>query len=298
MIAGNVPQHLVVGARTGFLTAMRDLTLPWQRIAQVVNLDGRTMDLVDLGGAPMPVLSTTGREVQDFTERSITVAPVDWDIIVWISQNVIDDDRTGTLESRVRGAGVNFQRHLNNRVFQALNAGDTAGFGLCYDGVNFFAATHQDDGAQWAVNQDNEWGLALSLDNFETVRVAVQQFRDDQGVFVGYNHNLLVVPPPLERTAVQITENEWAYDTANRQVNPYDGRVSYIVSPELDATAWFLIAADEAIKPIIVAMRRQPGLQDAWFDPMEPEGGRYYFKFFARYEVYYGDWRTAAMGNT
>jgi phage major head subunit gpT-like protein len=140
--------------------------------------------------------------------------------------------------------------------------------------------------------------LALSMDNFETVHVAAQQFVDDQGVYTEYQYDLLVVPPALERTAAQIAANEWSYDTANRERNPYDGKIQYITTPHYDATAWHLIASNEPIKPIIVAMREQPSLQSAWFDPLQPDGGRYYFKFYARYEMYYGDWRLAAQGNT
>lgn len=298
MISGNVPKHLVAGARTGFLTAMRAANLPYQRVAMTVQMDGKSMDLVDLGGAPMPVKSTTGREIQGMIEKSISIEPEDWEIIVWISQNAIDDDRTGTLERKVRAAGANFPRHINKRVFEVLNGGDGTAYGLCYDGQEFFDSDHVDDGADYQVEQDNEYALALSMDNFETVLVAAQQFVNDQGVYTEYQYDLLVVPPALERTAAQICANEWAYDTANRERNPYDGRVQYITTPYYDATAWHLIASNEGIKPILVAMRKMPALQDAWFDPLQPDGGRHYFKYFARYEMYYGDWRLAVQGNT
>jgi phage major head subunit gpT-like protein len=202
------------------------------------------------------------------------------------------------LESRVRGAGRNFPRHINKRVFQVLNGGDGSTYGAAYDGSDYFDNDHVDDGAHYQTNQDNEYALSLSIDNFETVYVAAQQFVDDQGQYTDYAYNLLTVHPTNERVAAQIVSNEWSYDTANRERNPYTGKFAYITSPELDTTAWHIIASDEDIKPIIVAMRKMPTLQDAWFDPLQPDGGRYYFKFFARYEMYYGDWRLAAQGNT
>ena len=298
MISGNVPKHLVVGARTGFLTAMRAMKMDYTRVATTVALDGKSLDLVDLGGAPMPVKSTTGREIQDMIEKSIQVEPEDWELIVWISQNAINDDRTGMLERRARAAGQNFPRHINKRVFEILNGGDGTTYGLCYDGQEFFDSDHVDDGADYQTNQDNENALTLSMDNFETVNVAAQAFVNDQGVHTGFQYDLLVVSPTLERIAAQIVSNEWSYDTANREINPYTGKVKYITTPYYDSTAWHLIASNEEIKPVIVAMREKPTLQSAWFDPLEPDGGRYYFKFFARYEMYYGDWRTAIQGNT
>jgi hypothetical protein len=45
-------------------------------------------------------------------------------------------------------------------------------------------------------------------------------------------------------------------------------------------------------------MKEQPYLQEQWFDPDQKDGGHHYFKFYARYEVFYGDWRLAYQGNT
>lgn len=296
MQSGNVPQHLVVGARTGFLTALKTTPMPWQRIATQVNLNARALELVDLGAAPMPTEDAV-RQAQDFIEKSMPVQPRDWSLLVWVSYNAVQDDQTGTLERRVRRAAENFQRHLNQRVFKKLNDGDVTG-NLAYDGQEFFDSDHVDKGAAYQTAQDNEYGLALSLDNFETVYVAAQGFRDDQGETVDYGFDTLIVPPALERIALQITGNAAAYDTANRENNPYAGRIQTLVNNQLDSTAWILTAGNEGVKPLIVAMRQQPVLQESWFDPLAADGGRYYFKFFARYEVHYGDWRAAIMGNT
>jgi len=298
MISGNVPGHLVAGARAGFLQAVREIQPMWQRIAMVHNMDGKTTDLVDLGAAPMPVDSKTGVTVQDFIEKRLTVEPRDWNITVWLSHNALKDDRIGDLERRVRGAGANFNKHINKLVFQALNAGDTSTYGLCYDGQNFFSSSHVDKGAAYQTAQSNVNALPLTLDNFETVYIAASTRLDDQGEYTGFIPNLLVVPPALKRTAAQIADNPEAYDTANRERNPWAGEVEYIVAPWLDSTAWVLVAANENVKPIILVMREQPNLQATWFDPEAPDGGRYYFKFYARYYVAYGDWRLATMGNT
>lgn len=297
MISGNVPNHLIVGARTGFLTALVQPNLPYQRIAETIKLDSKSATLVDLGGAPMPVQDRAAI-VQSFIEKSMTVKPVDWHITVYISYNAVQDDLTGNLERRVRSAGNNFTKHLNNRVFTVLNAGDGQTYGVAYDGQDFFDSDHVDKGAAYTTNQDNEQALALSLDNFTTVNVAAQLYVDDQGEYVNYAPNLLVVPPALEYIAAQITGNPQRYDTANHAVNPYAGKFDYIVAPQLDSTAWFLLDTNEPIKPLIVVMRQEPFLQETWFDPEQRDGGYYYFKFYARYEVYYGDWRLATMGNT
>lgn len=298
MISTNVPGHLNAAARTGFLSAMKTRSYDWQRVAMLHNMTAASDELVDLGAAPMPTISKMGTTVQDFIERKKTITPQNWDITVFISYNAVKDDQTGQLENKVRSAGDNFQKHINSRVFTVLNAGDSQTYGAAYDGQDFFDSDHIDKGAAYQTAQDNEDVLPLSLDNFETVYVKAQNTRDDQGEFFQYGYNLLVVPPALERTAAQITGNLEAYDTANRETNPYSGKLGYITSPYLDSTAWHLIASGEQVKPLIVAMKEQPNLQSSWFDPNTPDGGRYYFKFFARYEVHYGLWQLAYQGNT
>src|SRR3990167_6729385 len=295
MISGNVPQHLVVSARTGFIQALLARAYPWQKVAMQMNMTAKSQMLVDLGAAPMPVNKLA---YQDFIEKNKEITVKDWSIAPWISYNALQDDQTGSLDRRVRSAGDNFQKHINARVFTVLNGGDGSTYGLCYDGSDFFDNDHVDAGAHYTTSQDNEAVTALSLDNFNLGWVAAAAILDDQGEYTEYNYDLLIAHPTLNVIAANITDNAQAMDTTDREANPYAGRIRYITSSYLDTTAAILIASSENVKPLILAMREQPNLQDAWFDPDAPDGGRYYFKFFARYEVHYGDWRLAYQINT
>jgi phage major head subunit gpT-like protein len=296
-ISGNVPQHLVVGAKSGFLTGLTTPNLPWQRIAGQMNTTAKTTDIVDLGAAPMP---SEGSPVEkDFIEKSLQVKARDWSTIVTISHNAIQDDQTGTLQTKARSAGERFQMHINGLVFKALDAGDASTYGLCYDGNEFYDASHIDKGAKYNTAQANTgFALALSLDNFTTVLNAGALFVDDQGEYVEHAYDMLVVPPAVRRTAAQITGNPEDYGTANRAVNPFNGVIGYTVSPNIAAASWHLLASSETAKPIYLAMREQPNLQDAWFDPTGPDGGLFKFKYYARYNIFYGDWRLALLGHT
>lgn len=298
MISGNVPQHLVVAARTGFLTTAAPAVPSYAPIANTINMTAKSIDLVDLGGAPMPLRNRGRMQVQDFIEKKLTVTPLDWDITVFISYNAVQDDQTGELDRKVRSAGDNFQRHISQQAFQALNDGDAVtNFGACYDGGAFYANAHIDKGAAYQTGQDNLDGNSLSLANFKTTFVKAQKTRDDQGNFTQYNYDLLVVPPDLQDVAFQITRVPGGSETTSN-ANAYAGTLRYIVAPQLDTAAWILVASNENTKPIIIAIREQPNLQSAWFDPEAPDGGRYYFKFYARYNHFYGDWRLAYMGNS
>jgi phage major head subunit gpT-like protein len=300
MNTGQVPNHLLATARTGFLSSVRSQRAFWQQVATEIALTGSSAELVDLGMAPMPKRSKGPLTTQDLIEKFKTVTPYDWDITVWISYNAVQDDRTGDLETRVRSAAVNFNRHLDKLVFDAINSGASvsADYGASYDSLSMFNASHVDNGAAYQTAQSNVNTLALDSTNFQTVYVAAATRLDDQGEYTGYVPDLLIVPPALEYTAAQLTQNRQLFGTANNDINPWNGRITHIVVPYLDSTAWYLAATSEVHKPMLVGMRQRPFLQQSWFDPEKPDGGHYYFKFFARYAVTYGDWRLLTQGNT
>ena len=232
-------------------------------------------------------------------EQGMLVYPVDWEIPISISQNAIDDDQTGHLIEWAQSAAGRFEQHKDKLAFQALNSGDGTTYGKCYDTQNFYSNSHTDPGAEYQTNQDNLNGLTLSLDNFKTVKIAASKFLDSRGQSVGLNHNLLIVPSDLEYEAAQITTNREAYDTANREMNPYAGNVKALVAPGawLDTTSWFLVDPNQRAKPLGLILRLAPHAI-VWQDPSGPGGGTWNIKIHARYNVFYQDWRLAVMGNT
>ena len=295
-IRGNLPKHLEVAARTAVLISpMRD-DFQYRQIAAEIDLTASQTTLVDLGGMPVP--TTNPKDVDTLIEKALTVEPEDWYLTLHISQNMLDDDQTGRLQAQFQNLNPAFQRHIDQRTFTILNAGDAQTYGACYDGNDFFDNDHVDKGAAYTTNQSNEGALALSLDNFNTAMVAARQFRDDQGNYTNFNYNLLVGHVTNEVLCANITGNSQAMDTANREMNPYAGRTRYFTRPELDSTAWYLVAANELTKPMIVAVRKRPQLLDMWFDAQAGDGGLHYFMFHGRYVHVYGDWRLAYQGNT
>lgn len=297
MISGNVPTILKMAAQTGFLTSANPPVPAYAPIASLYNMPANSIDLVDIGGSPMPTRTLGKPVIQEFIEKTMTIKPVDWDIEVSISHNAVRDDKTNQLEAKARNAGDNFQRHLAQQAFQALNDGDGANFGLCYDGLNFYSNSHVDKGAAYTTVQDNLDSSTLSFANLPAIVTKAMLTRDDQGNFTQYNYDLLVVDPSLHIVVNQITAVKGGSDDTTKG-NPYAGNMKYIVAPQMDTGAWILVASNENIKPIIIAMREQPNLQATWFDPHGPDGGMYYFKFHAAYQHFYGDYRLAYMGHS
>lgn len=295
MISNNVPAHLLVTARTGFLTTATPDVPAYADVAAVLPMDATSQDLVDIGGSPMPT-SWKGRpETQDFIEKKLTVQTAEWTIKVGISYRAVRDDKTNELRRKCESAGDNFQLDISQKVYKTLNDGETI---LGYDGLPFFDNAHIDKGAVYTVGQDNLFSVDLDVDGVEDVLVPARRFRDDQGNFVNYGHDLLIVAPELERAAAVVTGKGLFMPTDTANANPYAGTLNYRVSEQLDSTAWMLVATKRKVKPVIIAMREKPGLRAANFDPDGPDGGMYYFWFGGSYDHYLGDWRTAVMGKS
>jgi phage major head subunit gpT-like protein len=295
-IGGTLPKHLEVAARTGVLGSPARDDMPYRQVAMEVDLTAKKTTLVDLGGMPVP--TRNAKQVDTLIEKSKSVEPVDWYLTLHISQNNIDDDQTGTLERNFRDLMPAFQRHINSQVFTYLDAGDATTYGLGVDGLTLFNDSHVYIGAAYQTVQDNAYALALSLTNFNTVWVAASQFRDDQGNYYRYVFDLLVCNPANNVIASNITGNPQDYSTGDRKNNPYSGRVNYITAPEIGSAAWMLIASNEPTKPLFVAIRKRPALNDMWFDRQAGDGGVWYFQYHGRYTVDYGDPLLAIMGQT
>ena len=317
----DIAAHLERNIRTGFLLGRKDYTPMRSSFMGVRPSDGAFEDYADMGTTPWPrqnagtqgAAGTHGEtgavkvgqagaggaiQVIGAPEQAMRVYNVDWEIAIGIEHNAIDDDQAGDLEAWARDARVNFERHMDFVAFDMLNAGAAATYGNAYDALTFFNNAHIDPGAEYQTGQDNLFALALTLDNFETVKVAAAKFLDDRGQPLGLNHNVLILPADLERVGFNITANVQDQDTANRALNPYSASMSMIVAPGawLDSAAWFVVDPNLAQKPLYMQERQAPAL--VVVDDETQGSGVRYFIWRARYNGFYGDWRLAAMGNT
>jgi phage major head subunit gpT-like protein len=316
----DIAKHLEYGIRTGFLKGSREYTPLRSGFVGEQTSSGAFETYADLGDVPWPNQNAgkmgsdgsdghaevtnsmnSGRAITVLgtEERALTVYNVDWEISVAVTHNAINDARVGNLEQWARDAARNFEKHKDYLSFDALTQGAGSTYGKTYDGQVFFYASHADRGAEYTTAQSNVNTSVLSLDTFETVRVAGSKFKDSRGQPIGMNHTLLIVPPDLERVGYQITQNREDYLTANRALNPYSGSIRMLVAPGgwLDTTSWYLIDTSQTARPLYIQNRQAPQLAQ-WDDEQAGDGGVRYFKWHARYSVFYGDWRMAIQGNT
>lgn len=291
----DIAKSLEYGVKAGFLDARSAYARKSTLFAYATESTGKQETYVGLGANPMPREFKDTIVPQGLAERNIIIVNKDWEISLAVEDNAINDDRVGHVLQWARDGGMNFERHMDKLALQALNGGDGATYGLCYDGQYFFDTDHVDPHARYTTNQSNNLTLGtLTFDNFNTAYVAALNFLDDMGEPADIVPDLLVVAPALKQAAAQICVNSEKAGTANRDINPFAGEMQYLVSPYLDSTAWILVASGFATKPIIFQMRQQPELEIV----RKGENNVSIYKFMARYNVGYGNWRLALMGNS
>jgi len=299
IVRSDIAQSLKYGGRAAFLEGLKHYPVKRQLIAEPATSSGNEEVYLGLGANPLPLEALDQVQPRGVTERSITIVNKDWETTFEVSHNAINDDRVGHLEDKMRSAGEAFQRHMDKLCWQALNGGDGTTYGSCYDGLEFFDTLHVDAGADYTTAQSNLGTTTLSLDGFNTIWQAAVTLRDDRGEFVEAPLDLLLVNQANMVVAAQICNNELAYDTANREVNPFTGMFRFYWTPHFDAAAWTISSTLRGHRPIIFQLREAPDMEEPWDDrSVAFEGGARYFKFSARYWLGYANYRNAYMGKT
>jgi len=112
--------------------------------------------------------------------------------------------------------------------------------------------------------------IALTETNLETAILAMRNQLDDRGNLVSIVPNTLLVPPALEKEAIEITKSMNRSGTADNDINVNNmkeytgGQLNVIVWDYLGAaaggsdTAWFLLAMNNPAYGISVGWRHKP----------------------------------------
>ena len=214
-----------------------------------------------------------------------------------VERTVIEDDKIGMIQPRLRQLGPEAARHPGELIFSLFEAG-----GVAYDGVTFFSDTRSigDSG-----NIDNIiTGTGITVDKIQadigTARATMVKFKDDRGRVTGRRPNVLVVPTELFQAFWQAL-NPGSGSVQNPMPSTNNGSFSaagYLVieNPYLtDPNDWYALHVDNAARPFVFQNRLAPSMEGIT-DP-ETEAGilreMFIYTVRARYNVGYGDFTCA-----
>lgn len=216
-----------------------------------------------------------------------------------ISKDLFDDNMHGVWAGDVRKFALKARVSQDNNAFKIFrNAFSTATSPtLTADGVSFINTAHTLIGGGTTSNVVTG---ALNSTNLNTAIVALREQKDQSGVILGGVPAILLVPPALFKTALELTDSALISDTANNAINVFRSAYGFSVwtSPYLGNAAggsdtyWFLLTRNHSVSRLI-----RQGIETA-LRPWQYSNNRtYFYQANFREEVFVPDY-SGAVGST
>ena len=212
-------------------------------------------------------------------------------------RELVDDDQYNVINDRARNLGLAFKNTIEtdavNIFINAFTDNGTNRMGASTnggDGVALLSTAHKESPVNAGNTQSNEGTLALNMDNLDTTRQLMRNYKDDKGELVGVNPDILLVPSELERTAEQLVASRALYEPGSAQfdINIFAGRLRPVVWNRLtDSNAWFLIDSAKMKRFLKFQWRVRPEFTTA------QDATDLLSKFigYMRYGIGWTDWR-------
>ena len=209
------------------------------------------------------------------------------DIIV--ERKLVDDDQYGIVNTWAQRSAMAFDQKQEqeaadvfNNAFDATNYAGTDGQSLC-DGAH--PASPSDTGTTFS----NSGTSALTAASVEATRILMMATTDDAGNKMNLIPNILLVPPALEATALEIVMSSQNPSNANNTYNPQYQRWQVVPWQFLsDSNNWFMIDSVAMAMSLFWFPRVEFGLDSSG---MKMNQVQITYPLYARYTYGYSDWR-------
>jgi phage major head subunit gpT-like protein len=218
---------------------------------------------------------------RNIAARAVALINDDYEDTMEIDRNDLDDDQAGIYARKAELMADADARWPDDLVTAAIIAGNST---VCYDGQNFFDASHPVD-----VDDSSQGTYAnlfttrpLNQANFNFVYAQMQQYRGESGKPLEVTPTILATGPANREIALEIckagliaqiaknvagTENV----AASAATNVNMGEVTPLILPRLvddTAGAWYLLSTDR-LKPFLFQLRKAP-TPVMMIDPQNP----------------------------
>jgi phage major head subunit gpT-like protein len=245
-----------INLKTTFNKAFEAAPALWEKTTMRVPSGSSQNDYSWLSRFPRMRKWIGDKVVKALEAFSYTVVNDDWEATVEVDRNDIEDDNLGIYAPMAQDAGWS-AKQLPDEIDADLK--NNAFENLCYDGQYFYDDDHPVAGA----SVSNLGTAALSAAttsaaaaSYGAGRLAIMNFKDDEGRPLGLIPDTLEVPPALETTGRLLMEND---KLADGSPNPYKGTAKLLVNPRLtSSTAWFLHVTSRPVKPFVYQERKKP----------------------------------------
>lgn len=201
------------------------------------------------------------REALNLQAQEYVLKNLPFEMTIQVDRDDIEDDNLGLYTSMIMPQlGEATKKHPDRLLADLLAANP-----LAYDGKALFSPTG-DKHVIGGYTYLNDHALALSADNFSTVWSTMASIVGEDGRPLGLMGNLLVVPPQLKKTAMEIMNGAFIAQVfgtntaAAAPSNVLQGWADVLVVPELagNPNGWYLADVSRMVKPFVYQDRRAP----------------------------------------
>jgi len=226
-----------------FMQTLNDVPTSYKKIATEVKAGTPTVDYAWLGQFPSMRKWVGDRVIKDLKAHKYSITKDRFESTIEVDRDYILYDNLGVIKPAIQEMARGSKTHYDDVVWQLLEANST-----CYDGKKFF-----DSHKIGSKTFSNIGTKKLTLESFFETREQLMSLKGDENKPLGIKPNLLVVPPALERTALEIVNS----DTINGSTNIAKGLTEVLVVPQLNtSTGWYLLDTTRVIKPIILQVNK------------------------------------------
>jgi len=157
-----------------------------------------------------------------------------------VSKELMTEDVMGILPRLPKALAYSAKETVENKVWGVFNLGFTAGV-TGGDGSILFVSTHPLKGGGTFSNTAT--AAALTATTLQDAIVnSFDLLVDDRGLAMTRSARYLVVPPQMERTALELIKSAYVPASAENTVNIQHNRLEVVVSRYItDTNAWFVI---------------------------------------------------------
>lgn len=157
-----------------------------------------------------------------------------------VERELVDDEEWGLLVDLGQQLGYMAAYTMEKKAAALFNDAFNGSTYLAEDGLSICNDAHVN--ADSGNSQDNSFNSSLNFAGVKTVRTAMRKFTNYEGDKASVRPRLLVVPTDLEEEGWELTKSLGKPDTANNNLNIYNGMFDMLVWDFLtDTNAWFMI---------------------------------------------------------
>ena len=204
-----------------------------------------------------------------------------------VERKLVDDDLYNIINRRPRGLATSEVRTREKKAASVFNnafdSSYTGGDAVELCGAHPYSPSN-------ASTQSNDGTTALSYAAIDSTKQAMRAYEDDRGELVPIMPDMLLVPPELEKTAVEILGAEAKPGTADNDANYVGGLGLRLVVWDYltDANNWFLI--DSGLAMLYLNWFNRAPVEFA-MDPRSDFQLEARFRGYARYSYGWSDFR-------